>query len=85
LFKSPTCVRSPRTVEILREVLSEKSLRYEDVVVERDATKDDSTLEPLLAMDLMGTPVIRGGSKIVKDYETTNEVLVREFLKEVGL
>jgi len=80
LFKSPTCVRCLGASALLRKVLAEKGVKYEDAVLERDIVKDSGAMADLLMLDLMSTPVIKYGERVLKDAETTDETRVRELL-----
>jgi glutaredoxin len=85
LFMSPTCHKCAMTAAILRKLLAEKGLRYEETVVELDIANYPSALDRLSALGIIGTPVVIAGGKIIKGYDSTNETLMREFLAEAGL
>jgi glutaredoxin len=85
LFMSPTCHKCATTTAILRKLLAEKGLKYEEIIVELDVANNPSALDRLSTMGIIGTPVVIAGGKMIKGYEATNETLMREFFTEVGL
>jgi len=85
LFISSTCHKCAMTTAILKKLLAEKGLRYEEIVVELDVANYPSALDRLSTMGIMGTPVVIAGGKMIKGYEATNETLMREFFAEAGL
>ena len=85
LFMSPTCHKCAMTAAILRKLLTERGLKYEEIVVELDVTNYPSALDRLSAMGIIGTPVLIAGEKLIKGHEAINETLLREFFAEAGL
>ena len=85
LFKTPTCVKCPLTVELLKKILSEAGLRYEEVVVERDVTADSDAMAELLLLNALSTPVVRCGSEVLYEEDATSEEKLRELLRKGGI
>lgn len=77
LFMPLTCHKYGITAAILRKLLEEKGIEYEEIVVELDVANHPSALDRLSAMGIIGTPVVMVGKKLIKGYEATNESLLR--------
>jgi glutaredoxin len=69
LFMSPTCHKCAMTTAILRKLLAERGLKYEEIVVELDVTKYPSALDRLSIMGIIRTPVVIAGRKLIQGYE----------------
>jgi len=81
-FKSKTCVNCPKVKALLKKILAEKGIRYEEVVIERDIKEDPDALTDLLMLDALSVPVVKIGDRVLYENDALKEEKLREAVDE---
>ncbi|RLE94515.1 MAG: hypothetical protein DRN04_02955 [Thermoprotei archaeon] len=81
-FKSKTCVVCPKVRELLKKILAEKGLRYEEVVIERDISEDPEALTDLLMLNALSVPVVKIKDTILYEQDAVKEDKLREAVEK---
>ena len=81
-FKSKTCVICPKVKKLLKKILAENGLRYEEIVIERDISEDPEALTDLLMLNALSVPVVKIKDIVLYEQDAVKEERLREAIKK---
>jgi len=81
VYVSSGCGRCPATIRMLRELLSERKVSYEDVVVERNISVDRDAKADLMMLNILSTPTVQSKDLVLLPDEATDRKKLRELIE----
>jgi len=81
VYVSSDCRRCPATKRMLKELLSERKLSYEEVVVERNISLDRDAKADLMMLNILSTPAVQSEDIVLLPDEATNRNKLRELIE----
>lgn len=81
-FTKKDCPRCPLAKNVLKKVLKERGLKFEEVVKERDVEKDADAFVELLMLGSASTPTLKVGSTVLVGNDAIDEEKIKGALGE---
>jgi len=81
VYVSSGCTRCPATKRMLRELLSERKLSYEEVVVERNISLDRDAKADLMMLNILSTPAVQSQDIVLLPDEATDRNKLRALIE----
>lgn len=81
VYTSSGCKRCPATMRMLRELLSERNVSYEEVVVERNISLDRDAKADLMMLNILSTPAVQIEDAVLLPDEATDRDKLRELVE----
>lgn len=81
VYTSSGCRRCPVTLRMLRELLLERNVSYEKVVIERNVSVDRDAKADLMMLNILSTPAVQSEDMVLLPDEATDRSRLRQLIE----